>query len=70
VHLVFVSERAEGRQPALAEVRDAVRREWDDARRIAANEAFYQQLLARYRVTIEGLEPAGEPGMRTASKAK
>jgi parvulin-like peptidyl-prolyl cis-trans isomerase-like protein len=60
VHLVFVSERAEGRQPALAEVRDDVRREWDNARRIAANEAFYRQLLARYRVTIEGVEPASE----------
>jgi len=70
VHLVFVSERTEGHLPALAEVRAAVRREWDNARRIAANEAFYQELLARYRVTIEGLEPADEPGMLTASQAK
>ena len=38
VHLVFVSERMEGRMPALAEVRDAVRREWDDANRLEANE--------------------------------
>ena len=30
VHLVFVSERTEGRLPALADVRDAVRREWDE----------------------------------------
>src|SRR6185503_4485088 len=70
VHLVFVGERTEGHLPALAEVRDDVRREWDDARRTAANEAFYQELLARYRVTIEGLEPADEPAMRTAGKAK
>ena len=70
VHLVFVSERTEERQPALAEVRDDVRREWDNARRVAANEAFYQGLLARYHVTIEGSEPADEPGMLTASKAK
>ena len=41
VHLVFVSERTEGRVPALAEVRDAVRREWANARRLEANEKFY-----------------------------
>jgi hypothetical protein len=56
VHLVYVSERVEGRTPALAEVRDAVRREWDEARRLAANEAFYRQLLERYTVTIESAE--------------
>ena len=39
--------------PALAEVRDAVRREWDEARRLEANEKFYQELLKRYTVTIE-----------------
>jgi PPIC-type PPIASE domain len=57
VHLVLVSERAEGGLPALADVRDAVRREWDSARRKEANEKFYQALLERYTVTIEALEP-------------
>jgi hypothetical protein len=38
-------------------VRDAVRREWDSARRKEANEKFYQALLERYTVTIEALEP-------------
>lgn len=52
-HLVFVSERAEGRLPALAEVRDAVRREWLNTQRLETNEKFYQQLLERYSVTIE-----------------
>ncbi len=56
-HLVFLSELTEGRTPALAEVRDAVRREWDNARRLETNEKFYQELLKRYTVTIEGLEP-------------
>ena len=56
VHLVWVSERTEGRLPALAEVRDAVRREWDNARRLEANDRFYQELLKRYTVTIEGLD--------------
>jgi hypothetical protein len=70
VHLVYVSERAEGRLPALAEVRDAVRREWDNARRIEANDAFYAELLARYDVTIESLEPAASQETLVVGKAK
>ncbi len=53
VHLVKVSERSEGRLPALADVRVAVRREWDNDRRKEANEKFFQELLKRYVVTIE-----------------
>jgi hypothetical protein len=56
VHLVLVSERTEGRLPALAEVHDTVAREWANARRLAWNAEFYQELLKRYTVTIEGLE--------------
>jgi hypothetical protein len=57
VHLVFVSERQEGAIPALADVRDAVRREWDNARRLEANDKFYRELLKHYTVTIENPEP-------------
>ena len=57
-HLVFVRERTEGRVPALEEVRDAVRREWANARRLEANEKLYEGMLKRYAVTIE--EPVGE----------
>jgi hypothetical protein len=60
VHLVLISEPMEGRLPALAEVRDAVRREWDHTRRLEANEKFYQERLKRYTVTIEGVEPEAE----------
>jgi hypothetical protein len=60
VHLVWVSERTEGRLPALAEVRDAVRRDWANARRLETNEKFYQELLKRYVVTIERPQPAKE----------
>jgi hypothetical protein len=60
VHLVWISERTEGRAPALAEVRDAVRREWANARRLEINEKFYQKLLKRYVVTIERPSPAEE----------
>jgi hypothetical protein len=54
---VFVSETTEGRAPTLEEIRDAVRREWANARRLEANEKFYQDLLKRYTVTIEGPQP-------------
>jgi len=53
VHLVWINERTEGRLPALVEVRDAVRREWANARRLESNEKFYEELLKRYVVTIE-----------------
>ena len=53
VHLVRVDARTEGRVPGLAEVRDAVRREWDNVRRKEGLEEFYRELLARYEVRIE-----------------
>jgi hypothetical protein len=65
-HLVWISERTEGRVPALAEVRDAVRREWANARRLETNEKFYQELLKRYAVTIERQNPAEEKRIATA----
>lgn len=52
-HLVFVSKRTAGGAPALADVRDAVRREWESSRALEAKERFYQELLKRYVVTIE-----------------
>lgn len=58
MHLVYISERTEGHLPALTEVRDAVRREWEDAQRLESNEKFYRDLLKHYTVTVEGLEPA------------
>ena len=44
MHLVFVEERVEGRLPELAEVRDAIQRDWTNARRLESNEKFFQQL--------------------------
>ena len=70
MHLVLVSDRIEGRLPALAEMRDAVRREWDNARRLEANDKFYQELLKRYTVTIEGLEPADKQPKLAANATK
>jgi PPIC-type PPIASE domain len=69
VHLVFVSETTEGHVPTLEEVRDAVRREWANARRLAANEKFYQDLLKRYTVTIERPQPT-KTGKKLAMEAR
>jgi len=69
VHLVWISERTEGRVPALAEVREAVRREWANARRLEMNEKFYHELLNRYIVTIEGPAPAEKKPI-TVAKVK
>jgi len=68
VHLVKVSERSEGRLPALADVRDVVRREWDNAQRLEANEKFFQGLLKRYVVTIEQPKPAADQKRLTETK--
>jgi hypothetical protein len=59
-HLLRVSERSDGGLPALAEVRGLVQREWANARRLEANDRFYQGLLQRYTVTIEGMDLPAE----------
>jgi PPIC-type PPIASE domain len=68
-HLVLVAQRTPGRTPALAEIRDQVASEWADARRREDNERFYQTLLKRYVVTIEG-GPSGAYGDALAAQVK
>ena len=53
LHLVIVTERKDGSLPALADVRETVKRDWVNAQRSETNEKFYQALLKRYTVTIE-----------------
>jgi hypothetical protein len=53
MHLVQVIRRTEPHVPALAEVREAMKREWQFARRAGAIEKSYRDLLQRYIVTIE-----------------
>lgn len=59
-HLVLVRNSTAGRLPALEEVRDAVRREWANARRLEITEKYYRALLERYDVKIEP-PPDAEP---------
>jgi len=60
VHLVFVDERIEARLPELDEVRDQIRREWDNVRRLEAIDSFYRNMLEKYEVIIELPEPEGQ----------
>jgi hypothetical protein len=57
VHLVRVTARTEASAPALADVRDEVRRELTNARRLETNENIYQKLLKHYTVSIEAADP-------------
>jgi hypothetical protein len=57
LHLVFIDEVSTGRPAELAEVREAVEREWRDRHRREQAEAFYAALLERYEVTVEWPEP-------------
>ena len=52
LHLVHISERIDGRIPDLAEARKEVLREWSAEGRKQANEAFYEMLRERYKVTV------------------
>jgi hypothetical protein len=62
IHLLQVIERTERRSPALAEVRESVKRDWERARRAEATAKSYQNLLQRYTVTIERPRLAGNAG--------
>ena len=53
MHLVRVSARTDARNPVLAEVREAVVRDWTTARRKAFEQERLDSLLKRYRVKIE-----------------
>jgi hypothetical protein len=59
VHLVRVSQRQPARQPALAEIRDAVLAEWRDQRRREAREQAYQRLRERYQIVMDGATQGG-----------
>ena len=53
VHFVFVDERAKGSLPPLDTVREAVQREWLNARRIETEQKLYRALRDRYQIVVE-----------------
>jgi hypothetical protein len=58
LHLVRVDQRDDGRLPELAEVREAVQREWANEHQTEAARRFYETLKSRYQVTVQWPEPA------------
>jgi hypothetical protein len=68
LHLVRVDAREEARDASLDEVRSAVRRDWIEAHRKEADDAFYRKLRARYDVTVEPA-PGAATSTRTAAGA-
>jgi hypothetical protein len=53
LHLVLITARTAGQVPQLADVRDAVKREFQNEKRIEANRAFLDALMSKYQVMIE-----------------
>lgn len=54
LHLVRIEEKVPGKEPVLAEVRDAVERDWSAAQSEKLNETFYQAVKERYTVRMAG----------------
>jgi hypothetical protein len=52
-HFVYISERILGSLPPLAAVREAVLREWSNARRLEAEQKLYRSLRDRYDIVVE-----------------
>ena len=52
LHLIYISERSEGKIPKLSTVRDAVFRDWSSEKRKQVNAEFYNALRQRYKVTV------------------
>jgi hypothetical protein len=56
-HFVYIGERIQGGLPPLDTVRDAVRREWSNARRLEAEQKLYASLRERYEIVVEAPSP-------------
>jgi hypothetical protein len=63
-HFIFIDERSTGSLPPLDAVREAVQREWSNARRIEAEDKLYRTLRDRYQIVVE------KPPKAAASEAK
>lgn len=63
-HLVYISARRAGSLRPLAEVRDAVQREWSAERREEIVNATYSKLREKYKVVVE------PPGSRADARAQ
>jgi hypothetical protein len=69
LHLVLVSQHIESRLPELAEVREAVEREWFAVHRKELKENLYKKLRENYTIVSEPQADNGEPPL-TVSEAQ
>lgn len=53
LHLIFLESRTPGEVAGLDDVRDAVAREWQVARRREMNDDLYRKLRKNYAITVE-----------------
>jgi hypothetical protein len=68
-HLVYVSERRGESSRPLAEVREAVQREWMTARREEILNATYSKLREKYEVVVEPKRPQADARLQSARVA-
>lgn len=68
LHLVYVTEKKEGRLPTLAEARQNVERDYLAQRRKRELDAMYERLLERYQVTVQ--KQVDQSGTANASTAE
>lgn len=68
-HLIYVSERRAGGSRPLAEVREAVQREWMAARREEIVNATYSKLREKYEVVVEPPRPQADARSQSARVA-
>jgi PPIC-type PPIASE domain len=64
-HFIFVDEQTRGSLPPLDTVRDAVQREWLNARRVEAEEKLYRTLRDHYEIVVES---APKPAIPKATR--
>jgi hypothetical protein len=60
LHLVIVDSRIAGRDPGLDEVRDLVRTQLMNQRRLEATDQMYRGMAEKYSIEIEPFDGAGE----------
>jgi hypothetical protein len=65
-HFVYISERTPGTVPPLDSVREAVRREWSNGRRLDAEQKLYSSLRERYDIVVE--TPSVKPAKTSSNQ--
>ena len=70
IHLVSIREMQPGRVPDMAEVRNAVEREWSADRRKQVRDEFYASFRDRYDVVLEALQESPEQDVDQTDNAE